>query len=408
MTDDAADDQPKPPTALSKAARVLTIREEDDAKVAPAVRATAAWTWRLLLIGFGIVVLGWLFKKFEDVLFPVMLAVLFTAFLLKPVDWAHRKGVPRVVAVLVAVLITLIVVLGMLAFAVQQGVAGGPQLLSEFTKTVNATKQWLVDSPLHLDDQHIRALAQELTNWAKGHEATLANHALGTAAFGSRVLTGAALTVFLVIFFLYDGRAMWSYVTRLVPAGSREQVRGSGAAGFGSVEAYTRATVIVAAVDAGVIGIGLAILGVPMVLPLVTIIFLGSFIPIVGSFVAGTLAVLVALTTQGWVNALIVVGLLIFVMAFEGHVLQPFILGHSVKLHPVAVILVIAIGLMLAGIVGGLIAVPIVAFLVTAFSWRPGQPPPPKNDSKLSSWMRRKFHRGPPSPNDDAAAPTSP
>ncbi|UQE75320.1 AI-2E family transporter [Gordonia sp. PP30] len=386
--------------------RILTIREEDDAKVSPGVRATAAWTWRLLVIGVGIVVLGWLFKRFEDVLFPVALALLFTAFLRQPVDWAHRKGVPRVVAVLTAVVLTIVVVLGLLAFAVQQGVSGGPQLLSEFTKTVDQTRQWLVDSPLHLDDAHIRALAEEITGWAKSHEATLANHALGTAAFGSRVLTGAALTIFLLIFFLYDGRAMWNYVTRMVPAGSREQVRGSGIAGFGSLEAYTRATVFVAAVDAGVIGIGLAILGVPMVLPLVVIIFLGSFIPIVGSFVAGTLAVLVALTTQGWVNALIVVGLLIFVMAFEGHVLQPFILGHSVKLHPVAVILVIAIGLMLAGIVGGLIAVPTVAFAVTACSWRPGQEPPPENDSKLSAWIRARLHRGPGPSNDDAPAPS--
>src|SRR5690606_33213544 len=110
---------------------------------------------------------------------------------------------------------------------------------------------------------------------------------------------------------------------------------------------------------------------VPMVLPLVTVIFLGSFIPIVGSFVAGSLAVFVALTAQGWLNAVIVLALLVFVMAFEGHILQPFVLGHSVKLHPVAVILAIALGISVAGIVGGLLAVPLVAFLDTAFTWRP-------------------------------------
>lgn len=375
--------------------RRLTIREEDDAKVSPLVRAAAAWTWRLLLIAAGVVVLGLVFKRFEDVLFPVALALLFTAFLSPAVNWAQRKGLPRAAAVLIAVILTILAVLAVLAFVIEQMVVGGPQMAAEFTRTVNETRQWLIDSPLHLNGDHIAALSQELIDWAKAHEGSIANHALGTAAFGSRVATGALLTVFLLIFFLYDGRKMWNYVTRLVPQSSREHVRGSGVAGFGALESYTRATVFVAAVDASVIGIGLAILGVPMVLPLVAIIFLGSFIPIVGSFAAGTLAVIVALTTQGWVNALIVVGLLVFVMAFEGHVLQPFVLGHSVKLHPVAVILAIAVGIMLAGIVGGLLAVPLVAFIVTAVSWRPNQPPPPAPpESRLSRWLRGLFHRG--------------
>ncbi|WP_374206015.1 AI-2E family transporter [Gordonia zhenghanii] len=196
------------------------------------------------------------------------------------------------------------------------------------------------------------------------------------------------LTVFLLIFFLYDGHRLWGYVTRLVPQGSRERVRGASAAGFRTLETYVRATVLVAAIDAAVIGIGLAILGVPLVLPLVLIIFLGSFIPIVGSFVSGSLAVAVTLTTQGWVNAVIVLAILVFVMTFEGHVLQPFVLGRSVKLHPAAVILAIAFGLMLAGLVGGLLAVPLVAFLDTAFTWHPRKTVPPPRDSRFTEWLR--------------------
>lgn len=374
--------------------KVLSLREQDDAKVPAAVRATAAWTWRLLVIGVGIVVVGYLFKKFEDVLFPLALAILFSALLLAPVNWLIRKRAPRVLAVLLAIVVALLIVAAILAFVVQQGISGGPQLVNELTETVEQARHWLVTGPLHLDAEMLRSGADEILGWVKNHEGRIASSAIGTAAFGGRIGTGILLTVFLLIFFLYDGRTIWNTVTKLVPEADREHVRGAGSAGFGTLESYVRATVLIAAIDATCIGIGLALLGVPLALPLTAIIFLGSFIPIVGSFAAGTLAVLVALTTQGWLNALIVLGLLVLVMAVEGHVLQPFLLGYSVKLHPVVVILSIALGIMLAGIVGGLLAVPTVAFLVTAFSWRPGRQPEPHKDSKITAWLRRKFHRG--------------
>ncbi len=379
---------PNPPGDGPKA---LTIRESDDAKVPVAVRLTAAWTWRLLVIGAGLVVVGYLFKKFEDVLFPFALAILFSALLLAPVSWLVRKGVPRVVAVLLAIVVTLLIVSSILAFVVQQAISGGPQLVSELTDTVNQTRHWLATGPLHLDADMVRSGADEILNWVKSHEGKIASSAIGTAAFGGRIGTGVLLTVFLLIFFLYDGRTMWNTVTKLVPEANRDHIRGAGSAGFGTLESYVRATVLVAAIDATCIGVGLAILGVPMALPLTAIIFLGSFIPIVGSFVAGSLAVLVALTTQGWLHAVIVLCLLVLVMAVEGHVLQPFLLGYSVKLHPVVIILAIAVGIMLAGIVGGLLAVPLVAFLVTAFSWRPGRAPEPHRDSRFTAWLRQRI-----------------
>ncbi len=373
------------------------------------VRETAAWSWRVLVIGALVVAVGAIFKRFEDVFFPMALALLFAALLRPVVDRAVRRGVPKIVAVLASILVTLAAVIAILGFAIQQGIAGGPELIAQLTETINDTKRWLIDGPLHLDANNIRSVADEILQWLQSHEGKIASGALGTAAFAGRVSTGLLLTLFLLVFFLYDGPQIWRYVTRVVPEGSRARVRGAGAAGFGTLEAYVRATVIVAAIDAAVIGIGLAILGVPLVLPLVAIIFLGSFIPIVGSFVAGTLAVFVALTTQGWVNALIVLGVLVFVMAFEGHILQPFVLGHSVKLHPVAIILAIALGIMLAGIVGGLLAVPLLSFVYTAAKWRPGQPPPVHRDSRFAAWLRRKTGRQATTvePVDVAAAPES-
>lgn len=383
----------KPGTPEPAAPGVLSVRDFDLARIPLGVRLTAAWTWRLLLIAAGIVVVGYLFKRFEDVLFPVALAILLSAFLLGPVEWAVRKGVPRALAVLLAIFLTIAALLALVGFVIQQAISGGPDLVQQFLHTIDQTREWLATGPLHIDSDMIRAGMNELTGWVKAHEGKLASSAIGTAAFGGKIGTGILLTVFLMIFFLYDGRNMWTTFTKVVPKSSREWVRGAGSAGFGTLESYVRATIVVAAIDATCIGVGLAILNVPMVLPLVAVIFLGSFIPIVGSFVAGSLAVIVALTTQGWIHAVIVLCLLVLVMAVEGHVLQPFLLGYSVKLHPVVVILAIAVGIMLAGIVGGLLAVPLVAFLVTAFRWRPGQVPPPHKESKLTAWLRRTFSR---------------
>jgi len=359
-------------------------------RVSPGVRVAAAWSWRLLLIGVAVVTVGWLFIRFEDVTVPVTLALLFAALLHPLVAWATGKGLGRATAAVAAVVLAVLVVLGVLAFVVQQSVAGGPELAAEFSQTIDDTRNWLATGPLKIDSDQLHAVSNEMTTWIKAHESFIASHALSTAGLFSRIGAGFLLTVFLLLFFLYDGRGMWNFVTKAVPAAGRERVRGAGAAGFHTLEQYVKATVLVAAIDSIIIGIGLAALGVPLVLPLVVIIFLGAFIPIVGSFVAGFLAVLVALTTQGWLNAVIVLCILVFVMAFEGHILQPFVLGNAVKLHPVAVIVAIALGIMLAGIVGGVLAVPLVAFLDTALRWYPGRPAPVRKDSRLTRWIRRR------------------
>lgn len=384
MTDDTDAAAPRPAHSSGSPA---------DEQVTFGVRVAAAWSWRLLIIGTAVVAVGWLFKRFEDVTVPITLALLFAALLHPLVTWLMRKGLGRAAAAVLVVLFALAVVIAVLAFVVQQSVAGGPSLAAEFTQTIDDTRHWLATGPLHIDNDQLHALSSELTGWLKAHESFIASHAMSTAGLFSRLGAGFLLGVFLLLFFLYDGRGIWDFVTRVIPAAHRERVRGAGTAGFHTLEQYVKATVLVAAIDSIIIGIGLAALGVPLVLPLVVIIFLGAFIPIVGSFVAGFLAVLVALTTQGWVNALIVLAILVFVMAFEGHILQPFVLGNAVKIHPVAVILAIALGIMLAGIVGGILAVPLVAFLDTALRWYPGRPAPAHPESRLTRAIRRTFTR---------------
>lgn len=190
--------------------------------------------------------------------------------------------------------------------------------------------------------------------------------ALSTAGTLTELLTGAVLTLFTLIFLLQGGRNIFAFVTKAFPEDVRERVRDAGRAGFHSLIGYVRATFLVALVDAIGIGTGLAIMGIPLALPLASLVFLGAFVPLVGAVIAGFLAVVVALLAKGLVYALITLGLIIAVQQLEGHVLQPLVMGRAVSIHPLAVVLAIAGGGVLAGIVGALLAVPAVAFLNSA------------------------------------------
>ncbi|KJY46402.1 membrane protein, partial [Streptomyces sp. NRRL S-444] len=175
------------------------------------------------------------------------------------------------------------------------------------------------------------------------------------------VLTGILLAMFSTLFLLYDGKRIWTWVQGLVPAAARPGVAGAGPRAWRTLTAYVRGTVLVALIDAIFIGLGIYFLKVPMAVPLAVFIFLFAFIPLVGAVVSGALAVVVALVTQGPWTALMVLAVVLAVQQIEGHVLQPFILGRAVRVHPLAVVLSVAAGGMVAGIGGAVVAVPLVA-----------------------------------------------
>ncbi|MGC4933311.1 AI-2E family transporter [Gordonia sp. DT30] len=338
------------------------------------VRKAAEWSWRLLLILAVVYIAGRLFQKFDEVTVPLSLAILLSAFLMPAVDFLNRRRVPRSLSVVIVMLAALGVVGGVLTFVGRAFVSGFPQLTDEVVSTINETRKWLTDGPLRIDEGQVSHLGNNIIDLMQHNQAKLASGALATATTATELITGLLLMVFLMIFFLYGGGNIWEFCTHLVPRGSRDKVVSAGVAGFGTLVAYVRATVVVALVDAVCIGIGLAILRVPLALPLATVIFLFSFIPIVGALISGSLAVVIALVTQGWLTAVIVLAILIGVMQLEGHVLQPFLMGRSVRLHPVAVILGIGAGIVAAGIVGGLLAVPVIAFTNTAVRYLRGTP----------------------------------
>ncbi|MFG1934168.1 AI-2E family transporter [Mycobacterium sp. NPDC048908] len=337
-----------------------------DQSVSPLVRKTAAWAWRLLVIGGSVVALLWVVKKLEILVVPVALATLLAALLMPVVDFLDRRGAPRGGAVALVLLGGFAVVGGILAFVVTQFVEGAPALVDQMSTSIKGVGDWLTQGPLHVNQQQIDSARKSAIEALQNNQEKLTSGALSTASTLTEIVTGALLVLFTLIFVLHGGRNIYGFVTQVFPVDVRDRVRDAGRAGFRSLVGYVRATFLVALVDAVGIGTGVAIMGVPLALPLASLVFLGAFIPLVGAVVAGFFAVVVALIAKGLIYALITLGLIIAVQQLEGHVLQPLVMGRAVSIHPLAVVLAIAGGAVMAGIVGALLAVPTVAFLNSA------------------------------------------
>lgn len=341
-------------------------RVSDDDSVDPLIRKAAAWSWRLLVIGGVIAGLLWVVARLQVIIVPVALATMVAALMLPAVDWLDRRGAPRGGAVALVILGGFGVFGGILTFVVSQFVSGLPSLVEQVTRSIDSLRDWLIEGPAHLSREQIDNAGNTAIKALRDNQEKLTTGALSTAATLTEIVTGAFLVLFTLIFLLHGGRHIYEFVTRIFPPQTRERVRDAGRAGFGSLIGYVRATFLVALVDAVGIGTGLAIMGVPLALPLASLVFLGAFIPLVGAVVSGFLAVIVALLAKGFVYALITLGLIIAVQQLEAHVLQPFVMGRAVAIHPLAIVLVIAAGGVLAGIVGALLAVPLLAFLNSA------------------------------------------
>jgi predicted PurR-regulated permease PerM len=239
-------------------------------------------------------------------------------------------------------------------------------LVDQVSTSIKGVGDWLTQGPLHINQQQIDSARKSAIEALQNNQEKLTSGALSTAGTVTEIVTGALLVLFTLIFVLHGGRNIYGFVTKIFPEDIRDRVRDAGRAGFHSLIGYVRATFLVALVDALGIGTGLAIMGVPLALPLASLVFLGAFVPLVGAVVAGFLAVIVALIAKGLVYALITLGLIIAVQQLEGHVLQPLVMGRAVSIHPLAIVLAIAGGGVLAGIVGALLAVPTLAFLNSA------------------------------------------
>jgi predicted PurR-regulated permease PerM len=344
--------------------RHVSARESEiSSRVPLLLRVSAALSWRFVVVVAALYVVAYVLGFLASIVIPVAIALLLAALLSPGVAKLVEWRVPRGVATTVMMILGIGVLGGVLTFVISEFSRGLPELQTQVAASLDTIQKWLKDGPAHLSDQQLQNYINEIVKTIKENQAEITSGALTTAATVGEALTGLLLALFTLIFFLHDGDGIWRFVTRAVPRDVRSRVDVAGRRGFGSLVSYVRATAAVAVVDAVGVGIGLAIIGVPLVVPLSALVFLGAFIPIIGAVFTGAVAVLIALVTNGPIAALVVLAVLIGVMQLESHVLQPLLLGRAVKLHPLAVVLAIAGGLVVGGIAGALLAVPLLAVL---------------------------------------------
>jgi len=337
--------------------------EPADEAVPRGMRIAGAWSWRLLVVGAVIAVVIFLIIQLKLIVIPVLIAVLLSGLLVPFKDFLIRHRWPKWLAI-VTVLITLVViVVGLFYLAIWQVTRQSAELRDQTVTAFNGLQQWLTSGPLGLTQDQISSAFASLGKSIQQDGQVFLSGALSVGSTLGHVLAGALLTLFSTIFILIDGKGIWAWIVRIFPKRARPAVDGAGKAGWVTLRNFAKVQVLVASIDAIGIGLGAFFLGLPLVLPISVLVFLGSFIPVVGAVVTGALAVFIALVFKGWVFALIMLGVVLLVQQIEGHILQPLIMGSAVKVHPLAVVLAVAAGSLLAGIPGALFAVPFVAVL---------------------------------------------
>ncbi|PGH46988.1 AI-2E family transporter [Streptomyces sp. Ru87] len=360
-----AEDHPPLPAAAPAVPR----RTDPASSVPWGMRVAAEAGWRLLVLAGTLWVLMQVISAVRLVVLSFVVALLITALLQPTVARLRRAGLPRGVATAVTS-ITGFVLMGLAGwFVVWQVMENIDNLSGSVQDGIQEMKTWLLNSPFHVTEDQINDIAENLSDAVGTNTQAITSAGLQGVTVVIEVLSGLFLALFSTLFLLYDGRKVWNWTLRLVPAQAREGVAGAGPRAWDTLTAYVRGTVMVALIDAIFIGIGIYFLDVPMAVPLAVIIFLGSFVPLVGAVVSGALAVIVALVTNGPFSALLVLAVVLLVQQIEGHILQPFILGRAVRVHPLAVVLAVATGSMIAGIGGAVVAVPLVAVTNTVVSY---------------------------------------
>ncbi|MGV9315049.1 AI-2E family transporter [Streptomyces sp. NPDC003691] len=325
------------------------------------IRVAAEAGWRLLVLAGVFWVLMKVISAVQLVMLSFVASLLITALLHPTVARLKRWGMPRGPATAVTVVVGFVVISLVGWFVVWQVMENLDTLSEKVRAGIEEGKRWLLDSPFHVTESQINDIADNFSQAIGNNTQEITSAGLQGVTVMVEILTGILLAMFSTLFLLYDGDRIWHWTLKLVPAQAREGVAGAGPRAWRTLTAYVRGTVLVALIDAIFIGLGIYFLDVPMAVPLAVFIFLFAFIPLVGAVISGALAVVVALVTQGPFTALMVLVVVLAVQQIEGHVLQPFILGRAVRVHPLAVVLSVAVGGLTAGIGGAVVAVPLVA-----------------------------------------------
>ena len=354
---------PEPRGSFLDALKRRTISSDLQPPVPPALRQATAYAWRLLVIAAALAVVVFLVIQLKLLVIPLLVAILVTALVWPGFSLLIRHGWPRWLAIVVTVLGTVAIITGLIWLAVWQITREFGSVRLRTAQAVEQFRQYLIDGPLHLSARQIDDGLQQAGTFLQQQAEVLWTGALAIGTTLGHVGAGLLLTLFILLCLLADGGGIWRWTTRLFPRVARPAVDGAGRAGWRTVKSYARTQLLVATIDAIGIGLGAFLLGVPLSIPIGVLVFLGAFIPFVGAVATGALAVFIALVYNGPLIALFMLIVVLAVQQIESHILQPILMGSAVKVHPLAVVLVVAGGAMVGGIAGALFAVPLAAFV---------------------------------------------
>ena len=380
---DSAPDQPGPATEPAGTDQAGTDQAGTDqagtdqaTELAPshlevpwAVRVAAEWSWRLLIIAAAVLALLLLADRLKLLILALFVAMLVTALLAPLVSAVQPLARGSHGFATAAVLVLALAALAGLATLLTVQISSSfTNLGDKFTDGLTQIRTWLRGT-VGIDDATLQRYLQQAWTAIQTNRNGILSGALSGTRIALEVLSGAAIALFATVFLLLDGAGIWSWCVSLFPRRSQAGVREAAARSWLVLTAYVRGTVLIAFVDAVSIGLAIGLIGVPLAVPLAVLVFFGAFIPIVGAFASGFVAVVVALATKGVVAALGVLLAIIVVQQVEGHLLQPLVMGRFVRLHPLGVVLAVTAGTVLAGLVGAVVAVPLAAVLTTVFGY---------------------------------------
>ena len=359
------------------------------ASVPPLLADAAGWTWRLGVLAIAAYYVVGLLGDLELVTIPLLIATLLTAGLHPVVALMRRHGASRGMSTFLTTLLAFAVLGGVGVFVANRASAGYPELVDQVNRLVTKFQHWLQTGPLHVKNNSVNNLGDKFVTFLRDRQSTIVSGAIAGVSVAVEVITGLVLTFFLTVFMLYDGDRIWAFFVRQFPERHRLRAHETGIAMWRTLSGYVTGTFTVALFHGVVMGVALAIVGVPLVAPLAVLIFLGSFIPLIGSVVFGGLAVLVTLVSKDWKAAIVILIVLLIENQVDSHVLQPIVVGRYVRLHPMAIAVVLAGGSVLAGIPGAIFGIPIVAAANAAVHYLRTGSEPPSVEAPHTPWWRR-------------------
>ena len=358
----------------------------DDVHVPRPLAVAAAWSWRLLVILTAAALLVTALRVASLIVVPLAVAALFTALLAPAALWlARRTPLSRGLSSLLVLLAALGVVIGLGTAAGAQLASGAGGMRTSAEQGFQKMTDWLRTGPLHLSSTQLADYLEKAQESLRSNSSTLTSGVLSVGTSAGHFLAGLLICLISTYFFLAEGERIWAFFVRLLPRPAQDPTHEAFRRGWTSLGHYARTQVVVAGVDAVGIGLGALVLGLPFVIPLTLLVFLSSFIPIVGAILSGAVAVLIALVVKGPTVALLMLGIVLLVQQVETHVLQPFLMGRAVALHPLAVIAAVALGSFLLGIVGALFAVPVLAVTNAVIRYYFREEPAPTADVEPQS-----------------------